>query len=181
MKGLDQYLAAYIGSQMVSLIILFAAWKNTRVARVLFSILFFWAAGVNMYSGLTKPDVYLEYSKMALPFYRDFINGWFSQYNHIMIPLIAAGQLLIAVGMLLKGWWVQWACIGAIIFLLSIAPFMVGSAFPFSITVSLAAWMILKKDDHDYIWKRKKTIAVDKEMLVIHNESPKKSLETQTH
>jgi len=38
----------------------------------------------------------------------------------IIIPLIAVGQLCIAVGMLLKGIWVKLACIGSIIFLLSI-------------------------------------------------------------
>jgi hypothetical protein len=98
-----------------------------------------------------------------------------------MIPLIATGQLLIAVGMLLKGWWVQWACIGAIIFLLSIAPFMVGSAFPFSITVSVAAWMILKKDDRNYIWKRKKIITAINELQVVNTVSPERSVKTQTH
>jgi hypothetical protein len=160
MKGFGQYQTEYIISQGASLIILLAAWKNTRIARGLFSLLFLWAAGVNMYSGLTKPDVYLEYADMALPFYKDFINGWFSRYNQIIIPLIAIGQLLIGMGMLLKGRWVQLACIGAIVFLLAIAPFLVGAAFPFSITVSVAAWLILKKDDRNYLWKRKEVIIV---------------------
>ncbi|MDP4261489.1 MAG: hypothetical protein Q8941_03050 [Bacteroidota bacterium] len=160
MKGLDQYLVPYIISQVASLIILFAAWKNTRIARILFSLLFLWASGVNMYSGITNPDVYLEYSKMALPFYRNFINGWFSHYNHVLVPLIAFGQLLIGIGMLLRGGWVHWACAGAVLFLLSIAPLMTGSAFPFSITVSVAAWMILEKDECDYIWKKEKAMQI---------------------
>jgi hypothetical protein len=85
--------------------------------------------------------------------YQDFITGWFSDFHYIMVPLIALGQLSIAAGMLLKGRWVKWACIGAIIFLVSIAPLMVGSAFPFSITVSIAAWLILKRDKKNYLWK----------------------------
>jgi hypothetical protein len=56
--------------------------------------------------------------------------------------------------MLLHGWWVKLACIGSIIFLLSISPLMVGSAFPFSITVSIAAVLILTDDDKNYIWKK---------------------------
>ncbi|TMI91154.1 MAG: hypothetical protein E6H08_13885 [Bacteroidetes bacterium] len=56
--------------------------------------------------------------------------------------------------MLLHSWWVKLACIGSIIFLLSIAPLMVGSAFPFSITVSIAAVIILTDDDKNYIWKK---------------------------
>jgi hypothetical protein len=159
--GLDEYLVPYIISQVVSVLILIIAWKRTRWARWLFALLFFWASGINMYTGITTPDSYLQYSKMALPFYRDFINGWFRHYNYIVIPLIALGQFLIATGMLLKGWWVKLACIGTIFFLLSIAPLLVGAAFPFSITVSIAAWLILKNDDLNCIWK--------KQVKAIHN------------
>jgi hypothetical protein len=66
--------------------------------------------------------------------------------------LIAVGQFLIAIGILLKGWWVKWACIGAMIFLFSIIPLMVGSAFPFSLIVSWAAWLVLSRDKKDYLW-----------------------------
>lgn len=156
MKGLQEFLLPYLISQAASLLFLLAAWKNTRLARWLFAGLFFWASGTNMYLGLTSPDSYLDNARLALPFYRDFINGWFSRNNHIMIPLIAVGQLLIAVGMLLNGSWIRLACIGAIIFLMAIAPLMVGSAFPFSITVSVAAWLILKNDTMGYLWRRKK-------------------------
>jgi len=104
--------------------------------------------------GLTDPDSYLDNARFAIPLYQDFINGWFSHYNHMIIPLIAVGQFFIAFGMLLRSWWVKLACIGSIIFLLSIAPLMVGAAFPFSITVSIAAWLILLNDDKNYIWKR---------------------------
>lgn len=154
MKGLEEYLWPYFISQAASIIILLVAWKKTRWARGLLSLLFFWASGINMYIGITSPDTYQLYADLALPFYCDFINGWFSHYNHIMIPMIAAGQFFIASGMLAKGIWVKLACVGAIIFLISIAPLMVGSAFPFSITVSLAAYFILRKDGKNYIWKK---------------------------
>ena len=154
MNGLDEYIIPYLISQVVSIIILIAAWKRTRWARWLFSALFLWASATNMYIGLTDPDSYLDNERFAIPLYQDFINGWFSHYNHIIIPLIAVGQFFIAVGMLLHKWWVKLACIGSIIFLLSIAPLMIGSAFPFSITVSIAAVLILIEDDKNYIWKR---------------------------
>jgi len=144
----------YIISQAASLIMLIAALKRTRWARWLFSMLFLWASATNMYIGLTDPDSYLDNARFAIPLYQDFINGWFSHYNHIIIPLIAVGQFFIAAGMILNGWWVKLACIGSIIFLLSIAPLMVGSAFPFSITVSIAAVLILINDDKNYAWKR---------------------------
>ena len=147
MNELDGFLVPYLISQAASVVILITALKKTKWARVLFALLFFWAAGTNMYLGITKPDTYQEYADLAIPAYSDFINGWFSHYSYIIIPLIAIGQFLIGSGMLLKGWWINAACVGAIIFLLSIAPLMVGAAFPFSITVSIAAWLILLNDD----------------------------------
>src|SRR6186997_2180709 len=154
MEGLHEYLVPYFISQAVSLIILIVSWKRTRWARWLFCILFLWAAGINMYLGITDPDSYLDNARFAIPLYQDLINGWFSHYNHIIIPLIAVGQFFIAAGMLLHGWWVKLACIGSITILLAISPLMVGSAFPFSITVSIAAVLILTDDDKNYIWKR---------------------------
>ncbi len=147
MKGFEEYLIPYVISQIVSLLMLVFALKNTRIARGLFATLFLWASVTNMYLGLMKPEVYLEYADMALPFYRDFINGRFSHFNHFLIPFIAFGQFILAIGMLLKDWWVKLACVGAIVFFVGIAPLMVGSAFPFSITVSIAAYLILRKDD----------------------------------
>lgn len=155
MKGLDEFLLPYIISQIVAIVMLFVAVKSTRWGRILFAALFLWAACINMYLGITNPKSYLGNAAFALPFYRDFINGWFSHYNHIMIPVIAVGQLLIAAGMLLKGWWVKWACIGVILFLLSIAPLMVASAFPFSLIVSAAAVIILRKDNRNYVWLKR--------------------------
>jgi hypothetical protein len=156
MEGLNQYLVPYIISQVAAIIILVVAWKKTKWARVLFSALFYWASATNMHIGLTNPDSYLDNARLAIPLYRDFINGWFSHYNHIIIPLIALGQFMIATGMLLKGWWVKWACIAAIVFLLGIAPLMVGSAFPFSLIVSVAAWLIIRNDSKQYIWEKLK-------------------------
>lgn len=153
MNGLREYLIPYLVSQAISIIILYVAWKNTRLARLLFLLMFLYAGSYNMYIGLVKPEEYLGFAELAIPLYRDFIEGWFSNYNHVLIPLIALGQLAIALGMLLHQHWVRLACLGAIIFLLSIAPLMVGSAFPFSITVSAAAILILRNDEMESLWR----------------------------
>lgn len=50
--------------------------------------------------------------------------------------------------------WVRAACIGAIVFLLAIAPLGVGSAFPFSITVSVAAFLVIRKREFRNIWRK---------------------------
>lgn len=153
MIGLNDYLIPYFISQIVSVIILIVAWKYTKAGRILFALLFFVASCFNMYLGIVKPNDYLEYGELAIPLYRDFIYGWFSKYVSIIVPIIAIGQFLIAIGILLKGLMVKIACIGIILFLLAIVPLMVGSAFPFSITVSIAAYLVLKKKDFNYIWK----------------------------
>jgi hypothetical protein len=157
MNGFEHYLIPYISSQLVAIGLLAAAFHSTRLARLLLGIIFLAASAFNLYTGLTDPAVYLNYAPMAIPLYREFILGWFSEHSHVLIPMIAAGQFLVGIGMLLKGWWVKWACIGCILFLLGIAPLMVGSAFPFSLIVSWAAAMILLRDPRLPIWHGNKT------------------------
>src|SRR6516225_2258734 len=97
-KGLDQYWFPYVATQILSLFFLIAAIWNTRMARLLLAALFLYAAIFNMQLSIRNPDKYLEYAPMALPFYRRFIEGWFSHYNYIVVPLIAVGQLIISLG-----------------------------------------------------------------------------------
>lgn len=157
MKGLENtaYLIGYIISNIVGIFILWAAIRKPKLARLLFVLLFGWACWMNYTTAHNRPELYLEYADMSFNWYSDFINGWFKENITSMVTMISIGQGLIAVGMLLKGIWVKLACIGAIVFLISIAPLGVGSGFPFSITVSLAAFIILKKDDLNNLWKFK--------------------------
>lgn len=157
MKGLEhpEYLIAWIVSNVVGVLILWAAYKNTKIARGIFFLLFGWACWTNYTTVHASPEVYLDYAPMSVQWYRDFILGWFKNHIIAVVTTISFGQGLIAIGMLLKNTWVKAACIGAIIFLLGIAPLGVGAGFPFSITVSIAAWIILKRDKMDYLWKFK--------------------------
>ena len=151
--GCIKYIVPYLISQVVAFALLVIAFRNTRLARLVIAVLFIAASAANMYTGLTNPNSYLDYGWMAVPLYRDFINGWFSYHIQIIVPVIAIGQLLIGVGMLLKDWWVWAACFGSIIFLLSIAPLLVGSAFPFSLIASWAVLIVLKRDKKTYLWQ----------------------------
>lgn len=155
MKGLENqtYLLLYIISNVVALLILWSAWKRQRIARLLFFLLFIWASWTNWKTALNNPQFYTEYADLSfLNIYRQFIRGWFSEHVTEMVGFIATCQALIAVSMLLKGWMLKTGAIGAIIFLLGIAPLGVGSAFPFSITTSLALYLILKDRTNDYLW-----------------------------
>jgi hypothetical protein len=154
MKGFEHYLIPWLIANSAGLVILFTAYKWPKWGRILFSLLFGWACVLNYTTVHATPVVYLEYANMSIPIYSRFIEGWFSENIIFMVTLISAGQGTIAIGFLLKGWWVKLAGIGAILFLLSIAPMGVGAGFPFSITVSLAALFILKNDDLNVIWNK---------------------------
>lgn len=152
MKGIETYLIPWLVSNIAALLILWAAVKKPKLARALFALLFGWACWMNLTTVNATPGVYLDYASMSIGLYHDFILGWFKNHIITVITAIAIGQGLIAFGMLLRGWWVTGACIGAIIFLLSIAPLGVGAAFPFSITVSIAAYVIIQRDSKDFLW-----------------------------
>jgi hypothetical protein len=149
----SNYILPYIISNIIGLLFLWAAIKKPPLARLMFLLLFSWACVANYTLSHQKPEAYLEYANSAISWYADFINGWFRQHITVMVSLIAMGEGLIAIGMLLKGWWVKMASIGVIIFLIAISPLGYYAGFPFEITVSLAAYFIIKKDSLDYLWK----------------------------
>lgn len=157
MKGLEQFLVPWIISNLVGILILWAAIKKPSLARGMFSLLFGWACWFNFTTAHSNPEVYLDYAAMSVPLYSDFILGWFKDNITPMVTAIAIGQGLIALGMALNDWWVKLASIGAILFLLSIAPLGVGAGFPFSITVSIAAYYIYKIENPDYLWRSGRT------------------------
>jgi uncharacterized membrane protein YphA (DoxX/SURF4 family) len=153
MKGLDQWLLPYILSQVVSLLLLWLCIKSNRWGRIALSLLFLYAGVYNMYIGLSRPDEYLNFADFAIPLYKRIIRGWFSLHNGTIIPLIAIGQFLSGTSLLLGGIWPRLGIVGVIAFLIAIAPLMTGSAFPFSVTVSIAAMILWRKKQFLPIWR----------------------------
>ncbi len=143
---------AYWGSNIVGIIFLVVAYKWTRNARLMFALLFGYAAWINYSLSHSTPEVYLDYAEHAVGLYSFFIMGWFSEHITEFVTFIATGQLLIAIGMLLKDRMVVFACAGVVLFLAGIAPLGYYAAFPFSITVSLAAILILRNDRRNFLW-----------------------------
>jgi len=159
MELLMEYLPIWIGSNTIAILLLVAAIKKPKLARLLFVLLFAWACWINYTTVHDNPEDYLAYARLT-PFdsMREFINGWFKEHITWMVTLISFGQGLIAIGMLLKGWCVRIAGIGAIIFLLAITPLGIGAGFPSSVIVAIAVYFILKKDNLDYLWNFKAKI-----------------------
>ena len=156
METIQPYLLPYIISNLAAIIFLISSIYQTKLTRFLFLLLFGWASWLNYTVAHQNPEDYLAYADLAIPIYRDFINGWFKNNITKMVTLISVCQGLIAFGMAFKGVWVKLACIGSIIFFLSIAPLGVGAAFPFPLITAFAAYLIIKKDNLDYLWKFKK-------------------------
>lgn len=153
MELLEEYLTPWLISNSLAVVFLVSAVRKTKLARLLFSLLFFWAFWVNCTTVQNNPNDYLAYAAFS-PFdlYTDFINGWFKSHITSMVKMIAFGQGLIAIGMLLKGWVFRLACFGAIVFFLAIAPLGIGSGFPATIITAVAVYFILKNDDLNYVW-----------------------------
>lgn len=155
MELLKEYFIPWIASNSIAILFLVAAFRKPKLARLLFVLLFSWACWINYTIAHANPDDYLNYAALT-PFnlYSNFINGWFKEHIILMVTLISFGQGLIAIGMMLKGWLVQLACIGAIIFFLAIMPLGIGSGFPAPLITTIAIYFILKKDDLNYLWKK---------------------------
>jgi len=153
MEHLKEYLPQWIGSNSIAILFLVAAFLKPKLARLLFVLLFTWACWINYSTAHNNPTDYLNYASLSpFDFMRNFINGWFREHVTLMVTFISVGQGLIALGMLLKGWWVRLACIGAIIFLIAITTLGIGSGFPSSVIAAFTAYIILKKDNLDYLW-----------------------------
>lgn len=144
---------AYAASNIVAVLLLLASWKRPRLGRLLYFLLFAWAAWVNSNTSMKNPGVYLDYANYAVPIYRDFITNWFSKYITPMVFAIAMGQACIALGMLAKGRIFKLACIGGIVFLLAIAPLGVGAAFPFSLTAGAGLWLLYRGGSERWLWE----------------------------
>lgn len=154
MKGLENstYLLGYIISNVVAIIMLWATWKNQRMGRFLFFLLFAWASVTNASFAMNQPEVYLEYADMAwLNSYKQFIQGWFSEHILLSVGFVAISQGLIAFSMWLKGLLLRVGATGAIIFLLAILPLGVGSGSPCTLIMAIGMFLILKTKEHNFL------------------------------
>lgn len=146
---LREYLLPYLTSNAVALVLLVAAFRRPRWVRWASVVIFGLAALTNTRLALADPLEYQGYLDLAvLDLYRDFIAGWFRDHTRWLVLPIAAGQLTIALLLLVNSRVTRWVAVcGAAVFLLAIAPLGVGSAFPFSLTYGLALIIMARRLD----------------------------------
>jgi hypothetical protein len=153
MEGLSEYKIPYLISNTVFLLSVYAALKKPLLARIFFILLFLWASYTNFTTALNTPEAYLEYGKLSLlKIYEDIISGYFADHTPAIVSAIAFLQFIIAALLTLEGYMFDAGCIGGIIFGLAIAPLGVGSAFPSTVFMAIALFILIKKYKHYYIW-----------------------------
>jgi hypothetical protein len=145
-------LYALIGSNIVAVTMLAASARWPNAGRLAFVLLFLWAGAWNLRTAIVEPLVYLDYGSLTVSdAYRDFIRGPFARHVTPIVSAIALGQLAIAVLVALRGAAVRLGLLGAIVFLLAIAPLGVGSGFPATLIMTLAAVVLLRRR-HAALW-----------------------------
>jgi hypothetical protein len=131
-------------STLVAAGMAYVSWRWKNAGRLLFVFLFLWASGANLYTSIVRPEVYLEYAPLAaLDVYRWFILGPFARHITLIVGAIAISQLAIALLVALWGTAVRLGLIGAMVFLVAIAPLGIGSGFPATLIMALAAALLL--------------------------------------
>ncbi len=156
MKGLENqlYTMMLILSNLVAILQLVTAVFWPRVARISFVLLFAWASWMNWRTVTSTPLAYLEYADFAwIKWYRDFINGWFSNNIIWVVGFIATCQGLIALSLVFKGLTYRAGSYAAILFFLSILPLGVGAGFPCTFIMSVSIFILLQKEHRRLLWE----------------------------
>ncbi|MBL8059855.1 MAG: hypothetical protein JNK63_03955 [Chthonomonas sp.] len=138
-QGLAQkWLVPYAVSNLVAAAMLLLAGLRPHVARWAFVVLFTYAGIYNTWLSINRPLEYQGFADLALiPWYRTYVTETLKS-NAQIITAIGIGQLCIAGAWALGRRCLALGAFGGCVFLLAIAPLGVGSAAPFSFTVSLA-------------------------------------------
>lgn len=142
--GFDpKWAVPYSIGNFIAIGLLYFSILKPQVARWGIVILFLYAGVYNCWLGLTHPGDYQAFAEMVIvPWYREFITGFFREHQTVLIVGIAIGQLVSAFCLAFGGRLLWLGVFGVCLFLLGIAPFGVGSAFPFSLFVSCATVIV---------------------------------------
>jgi hypothetical protein len=133
---------------------LWCSWKKPAAARVLYLLLFIWASWTNGKGSLYTNQFYLDYADFTfVPFYKDFILGFFKHHITPFIFTIAVCQFFIGISMLLKGKVFKAGCWGGIVFLVSISPLGIGSTFPATLVMAVGFYLLVRKNNNHYLFQ----------------------------
>lgn len=142
-----EHVLPYGISNAIAVVTVLIAYAQPAIARWIIALIFAYASVFNGQLALTRPEEYQGFADLAiLPFYREIIEGPFKEHAREFLLMIALGQGITAVSLMIGGKALWIGVAGVCIFLTAIIPLGVGSAFPFSAVVSLAALVVLGSD-----------------------------------
>lgn len=144
-----QIFYAYIGSNLVALIMVALCWRWKIAGRLSFALLFLVAGLYNFRTAFARPDEYVSFIRLA---YGSFALRFFLQHTTVIVAAIGIGQLAIAVLVSLRNWAVTLGLLGAILFLLGIAPLGTAAGFPASLIMALGALLLLRGKYASTVW-----------------------------
>jgi len=141
-----ELLYGQLGSTIVALLMLIISVRTRTAGRILFSLLFAWAAVTNVRTALVSPTDYLGFAGLTVSdLYRWFILGFFAQHITPIVVTIAAGQAWVAAALLRGRRWQRAGLAGAVVFLLAIAPLGIGSGLPATVIMALGAGVLWRE------------------------------------
>lgn len=144
---MDQHISIfYIVTNLFAIASALLSMRWPTIARVLFGSMFICAAVANCYIATSNPAAYLSFGELTpSSLYRLIILGPFAEHVQLYVLIIAACQLFIGIFTCYRGPLMSAAMIGAIVFLIAIAPFGEGSAFPSTLIMAIAFLILLWK------------------------------------
>jgi hypothetical protein len=139
----QQIFYAHWGSIIAALMLVLMSWRWPPIGRLFFVVLFLFASQVNARLAFTRPGEYLAFARFTyLDGYRDFILGFFAQHTTVIVAAIAVGQFCIGLLLLFGGGALRLGVIGAIVFLVAVAPLGTGAGFPATLIMAWAAALL---------------------------------------
>jgi hypothetical protein len=102
---------------------------------------------------IDTPWVYQDYADSSIPLYRKFILGAFEAIMTPLVLIIAVGQGLLAILMTLKGKLFKLGCWGGIVFCIAVSPIGSYAAFPATLFMAFALYLLQRDHNHLYIWE----------------------------
>lgn len=134
-----------IVANMLAIAMVWITWRSRQWGRRLFALNFLGAAFFNAIFWYIEPEEYGYYSEFVwVDAYRNFILGPFLNNLRLFLGLIVLYQLSVGIGLLSKGWWMKSAAFLGMLFLIVIAPFGLGAAFPATLIQSLGLFWIYR-------------------------------------
>jgi len=142
----QEFLLPYLVSNAAGLLLIYICYRWFKAGKIIFSLIFLAAGIFNFYTAGKSPDAYVDFygDSAWISFYRDFINGFFSQHVTLFVRIIAIGQCIVGVLLLLREKLFILGIFGGIIFLLAIAPLGIGSAFPCTLFMAFSLYLLYR-------------------------------------